>query len=66
MSDLKAGDPTIKQVIDKTLHKLKAEPVETLTIMVPIALKKKLKIKAINSNSTLTKIIVHCIEEYVK
>lgn len=47
------------------LEESENEQVETLTIMIPIALKKKLKIKAIHNNSTVTKIILNYIRGYV-
>ena len=59
------SDLNIKGVVNKELNKLKEEPVETLTIMIPRSLKKQLKVKAINSDSTVTEILLDCIVKHV-
>jgi hypothetical protein len=64
MSLLKIGRPSINKT--KEFHELETESLETLTIMIPITLKKKLKLKAVHRDSTVTKIILNYIREYVE
>ncbi len=64
MSLLKAGRPSITKA--KAFQEIGSEQLENLTIQLPTVLKKKLKIKAIHNNSTVTQIILDFIKEYVK
>lgn len=64
MSLLKTGRPSITK--EKALQGVKNEQLENLTIQIPTVLKKKLKIKAIHNNSTVTQIILDFIRGYVK